>query len=109
MHAEAVHDSSQLDQSGSCWLLCAAGSCVLCKCLRNAICKQTPDWLLHAQIKIHDFDEGALNGLEERSPADAMRILEVFRTSNPQEKDNKCEAKKLCPCTGHCNTGAVTC
>lgn len=43
------------------------------------------------QIKLHDFDEGALNGLEERSPADAMRILEVFRTSNPQEKDNKCE------------------
>ena len=42
------------------------------------------------QIKLHDFDEGALNGLEERSPADAMRILEVFRTSNPQEKDNKC-------------------
>jgi hypothetical protein len=46
------------------------------------------------QIKLHDFDEGALNGLEERSPADAMRILDVFRTSNPQEKDNKCEMAK---------------
>lgn len=49
------------------------------------------------QIKLHDFDEGALNGLEERSPADAMRILEVFRTSNPQEKDNKCEALHSIP------------
>jgi hypothetical protein len=49
------------------------------------------------QIKLHDFDEGALNGLEERSPADAMRILEVFRTSNPQEKDNKCETTTRFP------------
>ena len=68
--------------------LCVPGVCML----RRAMGMSVTEEALPAQIKLHDFDEGALNGLEERSPADAMRILEVFRTSNPQEKDNKCEA-----------------
>lgn len=77
-------------RQASCMFMTPKAPCMLCRLelfglsIGEAVHR-------HAQIKLHDFDEGALNGLEERSPADAMRILEVFRTSNPQEKDNKCE------------------